>query len=78
VNSGKSAATGGVVPLDFISFHAKGAPAIQDGTVTMGLKNELTDVDRGFALVAAYPKFRRLPIILSEADPEAARPVLPK
>jgi xylan 1,4-beta-xylosidase len=70
VNSGKSAATGGVVPLDFISFHAKGAPAIQDGTVTMGLKNELTDVDRGFALVAAYPKFRRLPIILSEADPE--------
>ena len=70
VNSGKSAATGGAVPLDFISFHAKGVPAIQDGTVTMGLKNELTDVDRGFALIAENPKFRHLPIILSEADPE--------
>ena len=70
VNSGKSAATGGVVPLDFISFHAKGSPAIQDGVVTMGLNRELTDVDQGFALVASFPKFRHLPIILSEADPE--------
>ena len=70
VNSGKSAATGGVVPLDFISFHAKGSPTIQDGVVTMGLNRELTDVDQGFALVASFPKFRHLPIILSEADPE--------
>ncbi len=70
VNSGKSAATGGAIPIDFISFHAKGSPSIRDGVVTMGLKNELTDVDRGFELVAAFPKSRHLPIILSEADPE--------
>lgn len=70
VNSGKSAATGGSVPIDFISFHAKGSPTIQNGIVTMGLSSELTDVDRGFALVAGFAKFRRLPIILSEADPE--------
>ncbi len=70
VNSGKSAADGGPVPLDFISFHAKGAPAIDAGRVTMGLNRELTDVDRGFALVAEFPRFSKLPIILSEADPE--------
>ena len=70
VNSGKSAATGGPVPLDFISFHAKGSPKINEGVVTMGLNRELNDVDQGFAVVAAFPKFRHLPIILSEADPE--------
>jgi xylan 1,4-beta-xylosidase len=70
VNSGKSAATGDPVPIDFISFHAKGAPRINEGVVTMGLNRELTDVDKGFALVASFPKLRHLPIILSEADPE--------
>ncbi|TWB20297.1 xylan 1,4-beta-xylosidase [Nitrospirillum amazonense] len=58
------------VPLDFISFHAKGQPTFQDGQVTMGLAQELTDVDKGFALIAGHPEFRPLPIILSEADPE--------
>ena len=70
VNSGKSAATGGSIPLDFISFHAKGHPTIDQGVVTMGLNRELTDVDKGFALVASFPKFRHLPIVISEADPE--------
>jgi xylan 1,4-beta-xylosidase len=70
VQSGQSAATGGRVPLDFISFHAKGVPHFNEGTVTMGLNHELTDVDRGFAIVASFPQFRHLPIILSEADPE--------
>ncbi|HEY5328403.1 MAG TPA: beta-xylosidase [Acidobacteriaceae bacterium] len=58
------------IPLDFISFHAKGQPTFRDGKVTMGLNRELTDVDRGFSLIAKYPRFARLPIILSEADPE--------
>jgi xylan 1,4-beta-xylosidase len=70
VQAGPSAATGGKVPLDFISFHAKGAPHLSDGTVTMGLNHELTDVDRGFKIVASFPQFKHLPIILSEADPE--------
>lgn len=70
VSTGKSAADGGPIPLDFISFHAKGSPAIDNGRVTMGLNRELTDVDRGFELVAGFPQFRHLPIILSEADPE--------
>jgi xylan 1,4-beta-xylosidase len=70
VATGKSAATGGKIPLDFISFHAKGSPTFHNGVVTMGLRNELNDADRGFALIASFPQFRHLPVILSEADPE--------
>lgn len=70
VNSGESAAGGKAVPMDFISFHAKGHPTVAQGKVTMGISSELTDADRGFQLIAQYPKFRSLPIILSEADPE--------
>jgi xylan 1,4-beta-xylosidase len=70
VNSGKSAANGKPLPIDFISFHAKGMPTIKDGKVTMGIQNELKDTDAGFALIATYPRFKNLPIIISEADPE--------
>jgi xylan 1,4-beta-xylosidase len=56
--------------MDFISFHAKGSPKINDGKVTMGINRELTDADKGFELIAKYPRFKNLPIILSEADPE--------
>jgi len=57
------------VPLDFISFHAKGQPRIQDSEVVMGLAKELNDVDKGFEIVARHG-MSKLPIILSEADPE--------
>jgi len=70
VQSGKSFADGKSIPLDFISFHAKGRPTIVDQHVTMGIKHELADADRGFYLISQYPKYRNLPIILSEADPE--------
>jgi xylan 1,4-beta-xylosidase len=70
VNTGKSAANGRAIPMDFISFHAKGFPTIADGKVTMGIKRELTDADKGFELIATFPKFKSLPIIISEADPE--------
>jgi xylan 1,4-beta-xylosidase len=70
VTAGKSAANGKRVPLDFISFHAKGRPQIDQGRVTMGIAKELTDADKGFEIVAKYPQLRGLPIILSEADPE--------
>jgi xylan 1,4-beta-xylosidase len=74
----KSAATGGKIPLDFISFHVKGMPSLDDGHVRMGLKKELTDTDRGFATVARYKQFRKLPIILSEADPEGCAACSPE
>ncbi len=70
VASGKSLADGKSIPLDFISFHAKGKPTIVDSHVTMGIQHELADADRGFYLISQYPNYRSLPIILSEADPE--------
>ncbi len=70
VSSGKSAADGKAVPLDFISFHVKGRPTIVDGKVTMSIAHELTDADKGFEIIAKSPNFKHLPIILSEADPE--------
>jgi len=70
VMASKSFADGKAIPLDFISFHAKGRPTIVESYVTMGIKHELADADRGFYLISQYPKYRNLPIILSEADPE--------
>jgi xylan 1,4-beta-xylosidase len=66
----KSAANGKPIPLDFISFHPKGRPTVVDGHVRMGLSNELKAAGEGFRIVAKYPKYIHLPIILSEADPE--------
>ncbi len=68
--SNKSLATGGPIPLDFISFHVKGRPNVVDGHVQMGLDHELNNAADGFAIVRQFPKFQGLPIILSEADPE--------
>lgn len=67
---GKSAATGGAIPLDFISFHVKGNPKIVADHVQMGLDNELRNAETGFAIVHTFPQFAKLPVILSEADPE--------
>jgi xylan 1,4-beta-xylosidase len=66
----KSVADGKPVPLDFISFHPKGHPTVVNGHVRMGLMNELKAAQAGFEIVAKYPRYIHLPIILSEADPE--------
>jgi xylan 1,4-beta-xylosidase len=66
----ESAADGKPVPLDFISYHPKGHPTMVDGHVRMGLMNELMATEAGFRIVAKYPRYIHLPIILSEADPE--------
>jgi len=66
----RSAADGKPIPLDFISFHPKGHNAFVDGHVEMGISNELKAAEAGFRIVAKYPEYRHLPIILSEADPE--------
>ena len=57
-------------PLDFISFHAKGSPKLVDGHVQMGLSTNLKSVDRGFQIVTSVPQFSKLPIVLSESDPD--------
>ena len=58
------------IPLNFISFHPKGSPKLVDGHVRMGISSELKSTENGFQIVAKYPQLRRVPIILSEADPE--------
>jgi len=67
----KSAANGRPIPLDFISFHPKGQSLMADGHVRMIIANELEAAQAGFHIVAKNPRFAHLPIILSEADPEA-------
>jgi len=68
---GRNSATGQTgAPLDFITYHAKGRPKIVDGHVQMGLASQLQDVAAGAEIVASFPQFRDLPVILSESDPE--------
>ena len=68
---GTNLATGETgTPLDFVSFHAKGAPSSVDGHVRMGIAAQLQAIDRGFALVASLPETKPLPIVIGESDPE--------
>jgi xylan 1,4-beta-xylosidase len=57
-------------PLDFVAFHAKGAPTYVDGHVRMGIAAQLATIDRGFATIASFPQLKRTPIVLGESDPE--------
>ncbi|WP_461050008.1 GH39 family glycosyl hydrolase [Spirosoma arcticum] len=71
VVSGKNYVTGKTgTPLDFITFHAKGAPKLVNGVVQMNMGTQLRDIDRGFEIVASYPTLKNLPIIIGESDPE--------
>jgi xylan 1,4-beta-xylosidase len=68
---GKNQATGGTgTPLDFISFHAKGAPRHIDGRVQMGLASQLRNIDDAFQVIARYPELKDKPIVIGESDPE--------
>jgi xylan 1,4-beta-xylosidase len=65
-------------PLDYIGFHAKGAPRVMEaGHVRMGISNQLSAIANGFSIVRSYPELRDIPIVIGESDPEgcAACPV---
>jgi xylan 1,4-beta-xylosidase len=61
-------------PLDYIGFHAKGAPRVMkeaDGTwVRMGVSNQLRAIAAGFSIVASFPELKDKPIVIGESDPE--------
>lgn len=57
-------------PIDFIAFHAKGAPRVVDGHVRMGISNQLRDISKGFEIVDSFATLKHLPIIIGESDPE--------
>jgi len=69
--SGKNYATGKAgAPLDFIAFHAKGSPRFINDMVRMNMGTQLRQIDRGFEIVKSSAKFRDLPVIIGECDPE--------
>ncbi|UFH52086.1 GH39 family glycosyl hydrolase [Spirosoma sp. KNUC1025] len=71
VVKGTNYVTGNVgTPIDFITFHAKGAPKVVNGAVQMNMGTQLRDIDKGFEIVASYPSLKNLPIIIGESDPE--------
>jgi len=60
----------GTNSLDFISFHAKGAPTFANGHVRMGIANQLRVMDDAFGIVASYPQYKNTPIVIGESDPD--------
>lgn len=68
---GTNNATGKIgTPLDFVAFHAKGAPRIVDGHVRMGISNQLRAISNGFRIAASFPELKDIPIVIGESDPE--------
>jgi len=71
ITTGTNYATGGTgTPVDFLAFHAKGAPTVVDGHVRMGIREQLVTIDKGFRMIAARPALRARPIVIGESDPE--------
>ena len=57
-------------PIDFISFHAKGAPRLVNGRVQMGIANQLRGIDSSFGIIASFPELKGKPIVIGESDPD--------
>lgn len=69
--SGTNYATGQRgTPIDFLSFHAKGAPGFVDGHVRLGISAQLKTIDAAFARFAAVPELKDKPIVIGESDPD--------
>jgi xylan 1,4-beta-xylosidase len=70
-DSGKNYATGETgCTLDFITYHAKGQVSVIDHYVRMNIAKQTADVRTGLEIISGFPKFRNLPIVISESDPE--------
>ena len=68
---GTNYATGKIgTPIDFISFHAKGAPINTNGHVRMGIAAQLRTIEDGFKMIASFPELKSKPIVIGESDPE--------
>ncbi len=62
---GTNYATGKVgTPLEYIGFHAKGAPRVMKESdppyVRMGVSNQLRAIANGFSIVASYPELKNI------------------
>ena len=56
--------------LQYIGFHAKGAPEFVDGHIQMNMGVQLKDIQRAFEAVNSFPELKNIPIIIGECDPE--------
>lgn len=66
-----NAATGKIgAPFDFVAFHAKGSPKVENGVVRMGMSSQLRNMNEDFAVIASFPETKNLPVIIGESDPE--------
>ncbi|MFL5306585.1 MAG: GH39 family glycosyl hydrolase [Polyangia bacterium] len=69
--TGTNAVTGKTgTRLDLVTFHAKGGSAVVNGHIEMDLGHQLTLHKAGFSAVAAVAPFKKLPIYVTEADPD--------
>jgi len=57
-------------PIDFVSFHAKGAPVFTNDHVRMGIANQLRDINSGFRIVSSFRELKDTPIVIGESDPD--------
>jgi len=72
VTAGTSAVNGkNGIPIDFLTFHSKGETKVIDKAVWMNIGTQLSNIDRGFEIIAGYPSLKHLPIIIGESDPES-------
>lgn len=68
---GNNYATGKTgTPLQYIGFHAKGAPEFVDGHIRMNMGEQLKDIQRAFEAVNSFPELKNIPVIIGECDPE--------
>jgi len=72
---GTNYATGKIgTPLEYVGFHAKGAPRVMKEAdppyVRMGVSNQLRAIANGFSIVASFPELKNIPIVIGESDPE--------
>lgn len=63
--------------LDFISFHAKGAPlwvnsgdSPAGGHIQMNISTQLQQIDDAFRVIASFPQYKSTPIVMGEYDPD--------
>lgn len=75
--NGQNNATGGKgAPLDFVSFHAKGAPTYFNATdstpghLQMNMSAALHNIEDAFLVIQSYDSLNKLPVVIGEDDPD--------
>jgi xylan 1,4-beta-xylosidase len=68
---GKNYATGKIgAPIEYVGFHAKGAPEYDHDHIRMNMGAQLADIKKGFDAVNSFPELKGIPVIIGECDPE--------